>query len=152
LTNVKKELSQVNDELSKYDEMLKTRGKQLEETMEQNKNLIKMLHQSKMENKAEDVIYAVKQASSGNKVIKPTDWKQIYQAVDELYPKFRNRFLKELGTFTEQQMQVCYLMRIGLSKTQIQNITNLSRVTIWRWMKKYDWVFLPDDPAETKAR
>ena len=30
------------------------------------------------------------------------------------------RLLQELGTFTEQQMQVCYLMRIGLSKTQIQ--------------------------------
>ncbi len=68
------------------------------------------------------------------------DWKKLYQAVDELYPSFKDRLLKELGTFTEQQMQVCYLMRIGLSKTQIQNMTNLSRSTVWRWVKKYDWV------------
>jgi len=56
--------------------------------------------------------------------------------------------LKELGNFTEQQMQVCYLMRIGLAKPQIQNMTNLSRVTIWRWVKKYDWLMTPDDAAE----
>ena len=80
--------------------------------------------------------------------MKSADWKQLYQAVDELYPLFKDRLLKELGTFTEQQMQVCYLMRIGLSKPQIQNMTNLSRVTVWRWVKKYDWVLIPDDEAE----
>ncbi|MBE6272038.1 MAG: hypothetical protein E7101_14000 [Prevotella ruminicola] len=30
--------------------------------------------------------------------------------------------------------------KIGLSMPQIQNITNLSRATIWRWVKKYDWI------------
>lgn len=82
------------------------------------------------------------------KNMKSADWKQLYQAVDELYPLFKDRLLKEFGTFTEQQMQVCYLMRIGLSKSQIQNMTNLSRVTVWRWVKKYDWVLITDDEAE----
>ena len=77
--------------------------------------------------------------------MEPADWKQLYQAVDDLYPAFKDRLLKELGSFTEQQMQVCYLMRIGLSKPQIQNMTDLSRATIWRWVKKYDWVLTPDD-------
>lgn len=57
-----------------------------------------------------------------------------------------DRLLRELGTFTEQQMQVCYLMRIGLSKPQIQNMTNLSRTTVWRWVNRYDWA----DKAEDK--
>jgi hypothetical protein len=61
------------------------------------------------------------------------------------------RLFKKLGTFTEQQIQVCYLMRIGLSKHQIQNITNLSRVTIWRWEKKYNWVLMPDDDVENSS-
>lgn len=56
--------------------------------------------------------------------------------------------MKELDTFTEQQMQVCYLMRIGLSKTQIQNMTNLSRVTIWRWVKKFAWIQVVDIPTD----
>lgn len=94
---------------------------------------------------AEDVIEAIRQSSTGKKNMTSADWKQLYQAVDELYPLFRDRLLSELGDFTEQQMQVCYLMRIGLSKPQIQNITNLSRVTVWRWSKKFDWVLTSDD-------
>lgn len=107
------------------------------------------MHQSELEGKAEDVIYAIRQSSKGKKNMKSSDWKQLYQAVDELYPLFKDRLLKELGNFTEQQMQVCYLMRIGLSKPQIQSMTELSRVTIWRWVKKYDWILTPDEEAES---
>ena len=147
LKNVKRELQRVNEELSEYDEALKTKEQQLAEKMGQNKTFIKLLHQSELEGKAEDVIYAIRQSSRGMKDMKSSDWKQLYQAVDELYPSFKDRLLKELGNFTEQQMQVCYLMRIGLSKPQIQGMTNLSRVTVWRWVKKYDWVLTADDDA-----
>ncbi len=148
LSNVKRELQRVNTELSDYDEALKAKEQQLSEKMDQNKTFIKLLHQSELEGKAEDVIYAIRQSSKGMKNMKSSDWKQLYQAVDELYPSFKDRILKELGSFTEQQMQVCYLMRIGLSKPQIQNMTNLSRVTIWRWVKKYDWVMMPDEEVD----
>lgn len=150
LSNVKRELQRVNTELSDYDEALKAKEQQLSEKMDQNKTFIKLLHQSELEGKAEDVIYAIRQSSKGKKNMKSSDWKQLYQAVDELYPLFKDRLLKELGNFTEQQMQVCYLMRIGLSKPQIQSMTELSRVTIWRWVKKYDWILTPDEEAESK--
>ena len=114
------------------------------EKQEQNKTILQFLHQSELEGKAEDVILAIRQSSIGRGDMTAADWKKLYQAVDELYPSFKDRLLKELGSFTEQQMQVCYLMRIGLSKTQIQNITNLSRSTVWRWVKKYDWVNTTD--------
>ena len=140
LSNVKGELQRVNAELSEAEETLKEREQQLSEKMEQNKAFIKLLHQSELEGKAEDVIDAIRQSSTGKKNMSTADWKRLYQAVDELYPSFKDKLLNELGDFTEPQMQVCYLMRIGLSKPQIQNMTNLSRVTIWRWVKKYDWV------------
>ena len=118
-------------------------AQQLTEQAEQNKRVIKMLHQSELEGKAEDVVQTIRQSSIGKEEMTAADWKKLYQAVDELYPSFKDRLLQELGTFTEQQMQVCYLMRIGLSKMQIQNMTNLSRSTVWRWVKKYDWVHSP---------
>lgn len=149
LANIKRELLRVNAELSEYDEVLKTKEQQLTERMDQNKKFIKLLFKSELEGKAEDVIYAIRQSSTGKKNMKSADWRQLYQAVDELYPLFKDRLLKELGTFTEQQMQVCYLMRIGLSKPQIQGMTNLSRVTVWRWVKKFDWVLIPDDKEES---
>lgn len=113
---------------------------QLTEKIDQNKRIITMLHQSELEGKAEDVIKAIKQSSKGKMEITSVEWKQLYQAVDELYPSFKDRLLKELGTFTEHQMQVCYLMRIGLSTSQIYNMVDLSRTTIWRWVKKYKWL------------
>ena len=118
-------------------------AQQLTEQAEQNKRVIKMLHQSELEGKAEDVVQAVRESALGKGDMTAADWKKLYQAVDELYPSFKDRLLQELGTFTEQQMQVCYLMRIGLSNRQIQNMTNLPRSTVWRWVKKYDWVHSP---------
>jgi DNA-binding NarL/FixJ family response regulator len=125
---------------------LSTEKEQLQaEKEEQNKAFIKLLHQSDLEGTAEEVIEAVRQASMGKRNMTAAEWKQLYCAVDELYPSFKDRLAKELGTFTEQQQQVCYLMRIGLTNPQIQNMTNLSRPTVWRWVKKYDWVLGLED-------
>jgi len=151
LNSVKSELQRVNDELLDYDYALKEKEQQLSEKMDQAKTFIKLLHQSEMENKSEDVIYAIRQSSKGKKDMKSSDWKQLYHAVDEMYPLFKDRLVKELGNFTEQQLQVCYLMRVGLSKSQIQNMTNLSRVTIWRWVKKYDWILTPDEETVSSS-
>ncbi len=118
----------------------KAREQQLAEREEQNKAIIKLMHKTELEGTAEEVIEAVRQASTGKREMTAAEWKQLYCAVDELYPSFKDRLVKELGNYSEQQQQVCYLMRIGLSNPQIQNMTDLSRATVWRWVKKYDWV------------
>ena len=138
LERSKEELQRINAELSEYDEALREKD-------QQNKAVVRLLYQSEADGQAEDVIQAVRQSSTGQKTMSAADWKQLYQAVDALYPTFKGRLLKELGTFTEQQMQVCYLLRIGLSNIQIRNLTTLSRATVWRWVKKYDWVLTFDD-------
>lgn len=145
LKTIKYELQHVNNKLSEYDKSLKKNEQLLAEKMEQNRAVINMLHQSNLEEKAEDVIQNIRESSSGKKSMASSDWKSLYQAVDKLYPSFKDRLLKELGTFTELQMQVCYLIRIGLSKPQIQNVTNMSRATVWRWVKKYDWILDSSD-------
>ena len=87
----------------------------------------------------------LKQYSTGRKNMTFAEWRELYRAVDELYPDFKNQLFANLGKFTEQQMQVCYLIRIGLDKPEIQNLTSLSRTTVWRWFKKYSWILSPDD-------
>ncbi|MBQ0048077.1 MAG: hypothetical protein KBT33_11355 [Prevotellaceae bacterium] len=148
LENVRCQLSKVNEELAMTEEELEKKERILSERMAQNQTFLNLLHQSELEGSAEDVIYAIRQSSGGTKNMTTADWKQLYRAIDDLYPTFKDQLLKELGTFTEQQMQVCYLMRIGLSKTQIQNMTNLSRVTIWRWVKKFAWIQVVDIPTD----
>ena len=140
LKSVKNQLRDLNGELTKYDEKLKEKEQMLSEKIAQSQTFLNLLRQTELEEKAEDVIFNIRQSSEGKKHMTTTNWKQLYKAVDELYPAFKDQLMKELGSFSEQQMQVCYLMRIGLSKPQIQNITNLSRVTIWRWVKKFNWI------------
>lgn len=135
LERMKSELHRVNRELEEYDETLKSKEQLLKDKMEQNRIFMRMLHQSDFEEKAEDVISTVREAAKGKKEMTSSDWKKLYHAVDTLYPSFKDKLLKDKGTVTEQQMQVCYLMRIGLSGTHIHNLTGLSRTTIWRWEK-----------------
>jgi len=48
--------------------------------------------------------------------------------------------LSRVTALNDQQMQVCYLMRIGMSNPQIRNITDFPRTTIWRWTKTFSWI------------
>ena len=113
---------------------------ELNERMAQNKTLVRLLHQSELTDKAEEVIESIRQASNGEKTMSQSDWDQLFTAVNTLYPDFKEQMVNKCDVLTEQQIQFCYLLRIGLSNVQIKNITNLSRVTVWRWMKKFEWV------------
>lgn len=113
---------------------------ELNEKMAQNKTLVRLLHQSELTDKAEEVIESIRQVSNGEKTMSQSDWDQLFTAVDALYPDFKEQMVYKCDALTEQQIQFCYLLRIGLSNVQIKNITNLSRVTVWRWMKKFEWV------------
>ena len=132
-----RELEQMNQEIERYDTELKEKEKQLEDRIEQNKTFVRLLHQSELESSAEEVTRGIKESARGKRQMTNRDWRQLYRAVNELYPTFHEDVLERLGRISEQQMQVCYLMRIGLTNSEIQNLTDLSRVTAWRWMKRF---------------
>ena len=113
---------------------------ELYEKMAQNKTLVRLLHQSELTDKAEEVIESIRQVSNGEKTMSQSDWEQLFTAVNALYPDFKEQMVNKCDALTEQQIQFCYLLRIGLSNVQIKNVTNMSRVTVWRWMKKFEWI------------
>ena len=129
----------MTDKEQRLKEDIACKEQELSAQIEQNKSIIQQLHQSDFEDSAEDIFNTIKQCAVGKQNMTNDIWKRLYTTVDKLYPNFNELLLKELGTFTEQQKQVCYLMRIGLAKPDIQNVTNLSRVTVWRWTKKFEW-------------
>lgn len=143
LNNAKDKLCVVNSELEKYNRELEEKEKQLEGKIEQNKSLIRMLSLSETESAAEEIISRIRKASEGQYAMQTKDWRGLYHAVDELYPNFRDSIARNLGNFTEQEMQVCYLMRAGLNNRQIQNVLQMSRATIWRWTKRMHWISRP---------
>ena len=134
------EIERVSSQEKDLRDELARKESELNERMAQNKTLVRLLHQSELTDKAEEVIESIRQASNGEKTMSQSDWDQLFTAVNALYPDFKEQMVNKCDALTEQQIQFCYLLRIGLSNVQIKNITNLSRVTVWRWMKKFEWV------------
>lgn len=130
-----------NADIDRYTADLQKAKEELAEKRRQSQTLMQMLHRTEFSVQAEDVVISVKEAARGKRKLEGDDWQQLYAAVDSLYPGFRDILTERLGTFSEQQMQVCYLMRIGLNNPQIKNVSDVPRTTIWRWTKAYGWIY-----------
>lgn len=140
LEQTKAELAKVTKEIEAYKIELKNKEELLEEKINQNKSFMRLLHQTEIEGSAKDIVNAVRLASEGRHDISDEEWKTLLHAVDELYPTFNDILIRRLGKVDRQELRFCYLVRIGLTNPQIQNIMNLPRTTVWRWGKKYDWI------------
>ena len=140
LEATKSKLENTNKEIADYERELKEKEQRLLEKLEENKRFILLLHKADLEEHAEDVVLAFKKASEGQYSLQDKEWQRFYRAVDELQPDLAQKMSEHLGRFTEQQQQVCYLMSVGLSNKQIENLTGLSHATTWRWTKKMDWL------------
>lgn len=138
LVKSREELEKINHELSRNEYELSIKERQLAERTEQNRNYIRLLHQTKLEKSAEDIIDEVREAAKGKATFSSAEWRRLYKAVDEIFPDFNETLSHQPGKMNEQTIQVCYLMRIGLSNPQIQNVTGLPRATIWRWTKRHE--------------
>ncbi len=143
LVTLKERLEFVTNEIKEKQKECSDLERQLARQLDMNRTLVNLVNQADLEEKAEEVVQAIRQSAKG-KNMTAKEWKQLYHAIDELYPDFYDMLTLNLDKFNEQQMQVCYLMKIGLSNQQIQNMTNLSRVTVWRWTKKYGWIVSSD--------
>ncbi|MCQ2199096.1 MAG: hypothetical protein MJZ19_05180 [Paludibacteraceae bacterium] len=137
---MKQKNQELLDELNETEKELQSKSKELGDKVEQNKLFLRMLHKSEMELNAEDVIRNIHEASVGRHRITAREWQQLLTAVDQLYPDFKDALVMRTESLSEEQMKFCYLLRIGLSNPQIQNVTDMSRATVWRWSKKYGWV------------
>lgn len=122
------------------EEELQQNRHQLSEKINQNKELIMLMHQSEFGVRAKDVIQSVRLSSEGRHHLSPEEWISFQQAVDEIFPTFKDLLVHNLDRVNKDEMHVCYLMRIGLANPQIINLTGLPRTTIWRWTKKFDWI------------
>ncbi len=140
LERTKGELDRVTREIDAYKAELREKERMLEEKISQNKDFIKLLHQTEIEGNAKEIINVVKKASEGKHTMTDDEWKALMHAVDELYPSFNDTLIRRLGKVDRQELRVCYLIKIGLANPQIQNIMNLPRTTVWRWVKKYGWI------------
>lgn len=134
-------MKEISEELQRNEQLLETTRKRLNDKMKQSEQLMQMLHKAELEDSASDVVEAVRKSAEGKKKLSATEWQQLYSAVNSLYPDFKDSLVSRDGNLSEQQMQMCYLMRIGLTGPQINNVVDISRTTVWRWTNANKWIY-----------
>ena len=139
LHNKINDITIIDLQLQRSEQELREKTILLEEKLKQNESLFRMLHLSDLHGNASVVIDSIKKAADGKEILSDGTWKQFITAVDNLYPHYHNDVIDKLGTLKTEQLRVCYLLKAGLSNTQILNlITDASRATIWRWIRRYN--------------
>ncbi len=134
-------MKEISEELQHNEQLLETTQKRLNDKMKQSEQLMQMLHKAELEDSASDVVEAVRKSAEGKKKLSATEWQQLYSAVNSLYPDFKDSLVSRDDNLSEQQMQMCYLMRIGLTGPQINNVVDISRTTVWRWTNANKWIY-----------
>lgn len=141
IADKEQKMKEISEELQHNEQLLETTQKRLNDKMKQSEQLMQMLHKAELEDSASDVVEAVRKSAEGKKKLSATDWQQLYSAVNSLYPDFKDSLMSRDGNLSEQQMQMCYLMRIGLTGPQINNVVDISRTTVWRWTNANKWIY-----------
>ena len=141
IADKEQKMKEISEELQHNEQLLETTQKRLNVKMKQSEQLMQMLHKAELEDSASDVVEAVRKSAEGKKKLSATDWQQLYSAVNSLYPDFKDSLVSRDGNLSEQQMQMCYLMRIGLTGPQINNVVDISRTTVWRWTNANKWIY-----------
>ena len=141
IADKEQKMKEISEELQHNEQLLETTQKRLNVKMKQSEQLMQMLHKAELEDSASDVVEAVRKSAEGKKKLSATEWQQLYSAVNSLYPDFKDSLVSRDGNLSEQQMQMCYLMRIGLTGPQINNVVDISRTTVWRWTNANKWIY-----------
>lgn len=140
LITTRQRLQEVYDETHRYKEELSTNERLLEEKIEENKRIVSLINRTKLQEQSSEIIDNIKKAAVGRHVMSELEWKRLYKAVDEIRPDLMEKMVHHLDHFTEQQKQTCYLISIGLTNGQIENLTNIPHTTVWRLVKQLSWV------------
>lgn len=143
------ELRKMRENLDLSETELQFAKNQLEERLLQSKSILQLLHQTKFEGSAEDMIEKIRMAADGRYKMKELDWKRFHNAVNELYPDFADRILTHSKKkISDKQLLFCQLIRVGITNPQIQVLLDMPKATVWRWANKYSWILDEDNSTE----
>jgi hypothetical protein len=68
-----------------YSKRLNEKEQELSDKKKQNKEIARLLHLSKLEDNAEEIVRAIKKSAEDKRSLETADWKLLYKAVDKLY-------------------------------------------------------------------
>ena len=128
-------LKQKDTELRQVETMLHEKEKILIEKIEQNEKLFRFAFTENIEQNAHEIIEKFHKAARGTHRLSGAEWKQLFSAIEEIYPQFRNAVMQKIKKPTEDKLQIAYLLKAGMNKPQIINLTGFPTTSVWRKVK-----------------
>lgn len=92
------------------------------------------------DNCKENIKNTLEAAAYGIKKMTESNWNILQDFINSQYPSMNLLISLQSEKLSIEQLHVCWLMRLGLSNTQIQNITDIPKTTVWRWTRKFEWI------------
>lgn len=102
----------------------------------QNEELMKYALSCKINVEHNDVLSIFQDAAHGKRNIKDDEWEMLFSTIDSTYPEFRRNILDNIKRLSKPVLQTAYLIKMGMSNSQITNIMNTPPQTVWYRVKK----------------
>lgn len=107
----------------------------------QNNELFKLSMTQNFSGSAGDIVNKCTEAANGKIRFKDEDWKQLFGAINQVYPEFIIEIQRRFRTIKEPVLRVWCLWKIGLSNPQIARITGYPPQTVWDRVHRIEEAF-----------
>ncbi|MGM9713959.1 MAG: tetratricopeptide repeat protein [Prevotella sp.] len=141
LISMSDHINEIEQHKNNLVEEIKQKERLLQEEKENNASILNILRSKQQEPQLHEILDIVEATAEGTHKMTSEEWMKLMHAVDIMYPDFPRQLRERAGKATNQQLHICYLMRVGIPFQKIQDITGLTRVTVWRWSKKCSWIY-----------
>lgn len=128
-------LAEKEEELKSTKRQYAETKEQLEEQKSQTDKLSKQLLFTKAMKKDKSIIAHFSNVAKGHEKLKDDSWNALYTTVETEHPGFGKAVREKYPGINEDTMHTCYLLKVGMTNAQIENITNSSRQTTWYRIK-----------------
>lgn len=141
--NIQKIIEGLTSLLEKREREYKTIEKQYSEIQRDYKkeklntdSLSKHVLHTEAKGKRKSIIEHFLNVAIGKEKLSEKSWNSLYTAVEMMYPEFHNKIINNYPGMNEDIKRTCYLLKIGMTNSQIEKITDSSRQTTWYRVKK----------------
>ena len=109
----------------------------IQKKQEQNDYLSQLMLSANSDQLPEEVWKLFQDAAMGKvRITTDTQWQQLMVAIDRLYPQFTQSVLERCPDISPDKMHIACLIKTGMDKTSIKNITELPKSTFYRLLNQ----------------
>ena len=132
------DLAKAEQEVDELSSLLEQREADLATRMAQNRQLMKYALTEQSGVDATEVVKAVRAVAERREKLAEGAWKELFAAVDTLFPEFNAEVQAKVDRLTEENLKTCDLLNIGMTNPQIQCLMAIPRQTAWYRSKKME--------------